>query len=67
MKKAALTDAAGADHSGAADTAIIAPGTHCSNAALCRRWSAFEHGAYCRLCWRDFTNPKPLHITEGRA
>ncbi len=67
MRKAALTDAAGADHSGAAVTAIIAPGTHCPNAALCRRWSADENGAYCRLCWRDFTDPKPLQVTERQA
>lgn len=39
----------------------------CPNALLCRRWSATDGGAYCRLCWRDYTHPKPLRIVEGRA
>lgn len=48
-------------------------GTHglaeqpCPNALLCQRWSADNDGIYCRLCWRDFTNPKPLHVVEAWA
>ncbi len=65
MKKPASFPDAG--HSGAADIATIPRVDHCPNASLCRRWSADENGIYCRLCWRDFTDPKPLQVTEGRA
>ena len=66
MKKAASINAAGAKHSGAAAKVIVA-NTPCPDAILCRRWSADDGGAYCRRCWRDFTDPKPLRIAEGRA
>lgn len=59
-------DRAGVNHSGAAVTAILAD-SPCPNALLCRRWAADGDGVYCRLCWRDFTSPKPLQIAEGRA
>lgn len=64
MKKPASLPNAG--HSGGAGKGILADSS-CPNASLCRRWSADENGTYCRHCWRDFTDPKPLQVTEGRA
>lgn len=45
----------------------ILAGQRCPNMPICQRWSADDGGSYCRLCWRDFTQPKPLRIVEGRA
>ena len=39
----------------------------CPNALLCRRWIAADDGLYCRLCWRDFTQPRMISIAERRA
>ena len=39
----------------------------CPDAPLCQRWHATDGGLYCRYCWRDYTTPKPIHITEGRV
>jgi hypothetical protein len=39
----------------------------CPNALLCRRWSATDDGAYCRLCWREFTYPRIAHAAQRRA
>lgn len=56
----------GVGNSGAAVTHSLAD-QPCPNALLCRRWSAADDGAYCRLCWRDFTQPQPLRVAEGRV
>ena len=40
---------------------------HCPNMPICQRWSADDDGLYCCRCWRDFTDPKPLQVAEGRA
>jgi hypothetical protein len=65
MKNPELTTQ-GTKHSGAAAEHILAD-QPCPNAPLCRRWSATDDGAYCRLCWRDFTHPNPVRIASGRA
>jgi hypothetical protein len=39
----------------------------CPNASLCRRWSATDDGAYCRLCWREFTYPRLVYVAQRRA
>jgi hypothetical protein len=56
----------GAGNSGQAVEGILAS-QPCPNAPLCRRWSADDGGAYCRLCWRDFTHPRVAHVAERRA
>lgn len=66
MKRASLGQSEAAENStgGAKYSLAEQP---CPNAPLCRRWNATDGGAYCRLCWRDYTHPKPLRIVEGRA
>ena len=40
---------------------------HCPSTPDRQRWSADDGGVYCRLCWRDFSDPKPLKVGEARA
>lgn len=65
MEKPPLRQSEGKSSTGSA-TCILADQL-CPNAPLCQRWNATDGGTYCRLCWRDFTHPKPLRIAEGRA
>ncbi len=43
----------GTRHSAQAVNNTLAEWQLCPDAPLCRRWSAVDEGAYCRLCWRD--------------
>ena len=65
MKKLQAKDSERGGSTGSATESIA--GMPCPDAAHCQLWSASDGGAYCRLCWHDFTDPKPLQVTEGRA
>jgi hypothetical protein len=65
MRKAALGDAAGGKTAGAVKH--ILADQPCPNALLCRRWSATDDGAYCRLCWQEFTSPRVAYAAQRRA
>ena len=66
MKNPELTTQGAAKTQQGADSCSLAD-QRCPDAPLCHRWNSNEGGTYCRLCWRDFTNPKPFRIVEGRS
>lgn len=55
---------AGTKQRGAVESSIPCV-DHCPNTSDCQRWRGCDGGAYCRLCWRDFTSPKPVQVTGG--
>lgn len=59
------SEGAGTTQRGAAKCSLA--GQPCPNALLCRRYSSDDGGAWCRLCWRDFTQPRPVRIAQGRS
>jgi hypothetical protein len=65
MEKPSLERSEGQSSTGIATHILAAQLRPCP--PLCQRWNATDGDIYCRLCWRDFTHPKPLRIAEGRA
>ncbi len=51
----------------AGGASTIVTGQLCPNSPTCQRWHATDGGVWCRLCWRDYTHPQPVRISEGRA